>query len=53
MKSAGSLIVRFRNVSVLSFVWGYDVYLSDAKYDEDQSNAELYLAVRLRGFASV
>ena len=27
-----SLTVRFRNVSVLSFVWGYDVYLSDAKY---------------------
>jgi len=53
MTNVYSLTVRFRNVSVLSFVWGYDVYLSDAKYDEDQSNAELYLAVRLRGFASV
>lgn len=53
MTNVCSLTVRFRNVSVLSFVWGYDVYLSDAKYHEDQSNAASYLAVRLGGFASV
>ena len=53
MTNVYSLTVRFRNVSVLSFVRGYDVYLSDAKYHEGQSNAEPYLAVRLGDFASV
>ena len=50
MTNVCSLTVRFRNVSVLSFVWGYDVYLSDAKYHEEQSNAGSYLALRFGGF---
>ena len=53
MANVCSFTIRFRNVSVFSFVWGLDVYLSDAKYHEDQSNAASYLAVRLGGFVPV
>ena len=53
MKSAGSLIVRFRNVFVLSCVRGYDVYLSEARCHEDPPNKGLDLALCVGDFTPV